>query len=44
MGPRQFRILEIDDDRALIRSTLQEAPGAHPRSMRLTDLIPAASD
>lgn len=43
-GTSEFRILEIVDDRALIQSTLQEAPGAHPWSMRLTDLIPATPD
>ncbi len=41
-GVSEFRILEVANDRALIQSTL-EAPGAYPFSMRLIDLIPAAT-
>ncbi|MFI5501076.1 hypothetical protein ACIA5E_18615 [Nocardia asteroides] len=43
-GTSEFRILEIVDDRALIQSTLQEAPGAHPWSLRLIGLIPVPPD
>ncbi|MDO3651163.1 hypothetical protein [Nocardia mangyaensis] len=38
-GVSQFRVLEVDGDRALVQSTL-EVPGSYPFAMRAVDLHP----
>lgn len=42
-GVSQFRIVEIDGDRALIQSVL-DVPGAYPFSMRLCYLVAEPTD
>ena len=42
-GVSQFRVLEVEETRALIQATL-DAPGAYPFYMRLVDLVAWADD
>lgn len=43
-GVSQFKVLEVDETRALIKATLVDAPGAYPFYMRLVDLVAWVDD